>query len=161
MRKLEELTDFEEGYAISRPSISSKLCDAIPTELGLLLSALAVDGEIAESSRNISDLGEQSFTFASADLLAATIRKRLADYKTTISDDDDLLRNLDSASGAQIPPGVDPNRYRMAIHVRKGEKEILQQVLQLALQFITSCKDGKRKQGICDEEPKKAQKTKK
>jgi hypothetical protein len=122
-----------------------ELHDAIPTELELLVSAFALDTEIAKSSRNVFDLGKRSFTIASADLLAATIRKRLADYKTTLSDDDDILQHLSNDSGIQVPFGVHPNRYRVAVSVRKGEKEILQQVLQLTQQFVTNSWNGKRK----------------
>jgi hypothetical protein len=105
-------------------------------------------------------LGEQSFSFASADLLAATIRKRLAEYKTTVSEDDDLLLRLDKASGAEPPTGVNPIRYQMAVKVRKGEKEILEQILQLAQQLITNDTNGKRKRSIDDERAKKTYKSK-
>jgi N-lysine methyltransferase SETD6 len=138
-----------------------ELHGAIPTELELLLSAFTVDTETTKSSRNVFDLGKRSFTFALADLLAATIRKRLADYRTTISDDDNLLQRLSNDSGAPIPSRVHPNRYRMAICVRKGEKEILLQVLQLAQQFITTRTNGKRKHGTDDEQAKKAHRLKK
>jgi hypothetical protein len=137
------------------------LRDAIPTELELLLSALAVNTETAISSRNVFDLGKRSFTIASADLLVATIKKRLADYKTTISHDDDIIRHLSRASGLEVPSGVHPYRYRIAVQVRNGEKGILHQVLQLAQQFSTTYTNGKRKQDTDDEQPKKAHKARK
>jgi hypothetical protein len=132
-----------------------KLLDAIPTDLRLLLSALTAYTETATFN-----LSKQNFTFASADLLSATIRKRLTDYKTTLGEND-LLERLSNDSGALIPPGVHPNRYQMAVRVRKGEKEILQQILELTQQFITSHTNGKRKYGTDDEQPNKAHKAKK
>jgi hypothetical protein len=138
-----------------------KLHDAIPIELQLLLSALTASAETATSSRHVFGFGKQNFSFASADLLSATIRRRLADYKTSLSDDDRLLWRLSEDSGAQIPLGVRPNRYRIAVHVRKGEKEILQQILQLTQQFTTNHVNGKRKHGTEDKKPNKAHKAKK
>jgi hypothetical protein len=158
--KLEDLECAEEGYAINRPPIAVELHDAIPVDLQLLLSALAVDTESAKSAQNVFKLGERSFGFASADLLAAIIRKRLAEYKTTVSEDDDLLLRLDKASGAELPTGVDPIRYQMAVKVRKGEKEILEQILRLAQQFITNNTNGKRRRSIDDEQAKKTYKSK-
>jgi hypothetical protein len=113
------------------------------------------------SSRNVLDLGKRSFTFASADLLAAALQKRLADYKTTISHDNDIIRHLNRASGVQVPSGARPYRYRIAVQVRKGEKEILQQVLQLAQQFGATYTNGKRRRDTNDEQPNKAHKAKK
>jgi SET domain-containing protein 6 len=161
LAKLEEISDVEEAYVIGRPRVGVKLPDAIPTDLRLLLLALTASTETAPSARDIFDLGKQNFTFASADLLSAIIRKRLTDYKTTLGDDDNLLGGLSNDSGALIPPGVHPNRYQMAVRVRKGEKEILQQILQLTQQFITSHTNGKRKHGTDDEQPNKAHKAKK
>lgn len=158
--KLEDLEYVEEGYTINRPPITAELHEAIPVDLQLLLSALAVDTESAKSAQNISKLRERGFSVASADLLAATIRKRLAEYKTTISEDDDLLLRLDKASGAELPTGVHPIRYQMAVKVRKGEKEILEQILQLAQQLITNNTNGKRKRSIDDERAKKTYKSK-
>jgi hypothetical protein len=158
--KLEDLECVEEGYAISRPPIAAELHDAIPVDLQLLLSALAIDAESAKSAQNVFKLGERNFSFASADLLAATIRKRLAEYKTTISEDDDLLLRLDKASGVELPTGVHPTRYQMAVQVRKGEKEILEQILQLAQQLITNNTNGKRKRSVDDERAKKTYKSK-
>jgi hypothetical protein len=158
--KLDNLEYVEEGYAISRPPVGAELHDAIPGDLQLLLSSLVVDTASARSAPNAFKLGERSFSVASADLLAATIRKRLAEYKTTVSEDDDLLLRLDSASGAEPPTGLHPIRYQMAVKVRKGEKEILDQILQLAQQLITNNANGKRKRSIDDERTKKTTKSK-
>ena len=155
---MEDLNDVEEGYAISRPSTDMELHDAIPVDLQLLLSVLAIDTEPAKSAQNVFDMVKQSFGFASADLLAATVRKRLADYKTTIGEDDDLIRRLNNISSAQVASGAKLSRYRMAVQVRKGEKEILQRVLELAQQFITSNTNGKRKRDINDAGPTNARK---
>jgi hypothetical protein len=158
--KLEDLECVEEGYAISRPPIAAELHDAIPVDLQLLLSAFTVNTESVKSTQNGFKVGERSFGFASVDLLAATIRKRLAEYKTTVSEDDDLLLRLDKAPGAELPTGVDPIRYQMAVKVRKGEKEILEQILQLAQQLITNNTNGKRRRSIDDERAKKTYKSK-
>jgi hypothetical protein len=158
--RLEDLEYVEEGYAINRPPVAAELHEAIPVDLQLLLSALAVDTESAQSAQNIFKLGERGFSFASASLLVATIRKRLAEYKTTVSEDDDLLLRLDKAPGAELLTGVHPIRYQMAVKVRKGEKEILEQILQLAQQLVTNTTNGKRKRSIDDERAKKTYKSK-
>ena len=160
MPKLEDLNGVEEGYAISRPSAEVELHDAIPTDLQLLLPTLAGDTEATQSAPNISSLGKQRISLASAELLGATIRKRFADYKTTISEDDLLLQRLSDDLRAQVASGAKPSRYRMAIQVRKGEKEILQHVLDLIQYYITSNTGGKRKRDADDEGPDRKAKAK-
>ena len=137
-----------------------ELDDAIPGDLRLLLSALAVEPEPAMSDNNVFGPGKRSFTSASAVLLASAIRRRFADYKTTVSEDDDLLERLRNASGAQATSGTNSDRYRMAVHVRKGEKEILQDVLELARQLSTSKANGKRKRDTENTGTKNAKKAK-
>src|SRR2546423_133597 len=68
----------------------------------------------------------------------------------TICEDDDLLRRLKNASGAHVASGSKLSRYLMALQVRKGEKEILQNLLDLVQQFITSKSSRKRKRDIND-----------
>jgi SET domain-containing protein 6 len=157
--RLVEIGDFEEAYVIGRPPVGVKLQDAIPTGLRLLLSALTAYAETATSLRHVF-MGRQNITLASTDLLSATIRKRLTHYKTTLSDDDNLLERLSNDCGAQIPSGVHPNRYQIALRVRQGEKEILQQMLQLTQEFIRDL-NGKRKHGSDDKQPNMAHKAKK
>ena len=137
-----------------------ELDEIIPGDMRLLLSALAVDPAPAMSAINVFGSGKRSFSSASAVLLASTIQKRLADYKTTVSEDDDLLGRLCNASGAQGASGIESGRYRMALQVRKGEKEILQHVLELAQQLNTSKANGKRKRDTGDIRPKNATKAK-
>ena len=126
------------------------LLDVIPTDLQLLLSVLAFDIDPANSAEDVFDFTKQGFSVAAADLLVATIRNRFTDYKTTISEDDDLLRRLKNASGAHVASGSKLSRYLMALQVRKGEKEILQNLLDLVQQFITSKSSRKRKRDIND-----------
>lgn len=158
--RLEDLSDIEKGYAISRPSTAMDLDDAIPGDLRLLLSALAVDSESAVSASNVFGSGKRSFSSASAVLLASTIRKRLTDYKTAVVEDDDILECLRNAPSAQGASGMKSGRYRMAVQVRKGEKEILQHILELAQQLSMSKANGKRKRDTEDPGPNIANRAK-
>ena len=148
--RLEDFSDVEEGYAIGRPSTDAELHDVIPMDLQLLLSALVADTEPAKSTQKVSGLLKRSFSFASADLLAATIQNRLNDYETTIKEDNDIVQSLSNAPDSQVSAGINANRYRMAVQVRKGEKEILQHVLELAQQSIMSRSNSKRKRDTDD-----------
>ena len=151
---------------LEKATLSAGLPLALSLRTPFLLRWIAAfgsygDTEAAKSYRNGFDLGRPSFTFASADLLATTIRKRLADYKTSVSDDDNVLRRLMNESGAQVPSGVHPNRYRMAVSVRKGRRRSYNRYCSWLSKFIMSHANGKRKHGTDDEQPKKAHKAKK
>ena len=138
---LEELTLLEDGYAIQRPSRKMKLHDAIPTELHMLISALSCPNEAAADFRTSKYSDMRGFSIPEAAFLTAIMTKRLTDYKTTVDEDEAILSSLNEKSSADMLPGLSDHHYRMAVQVRKGEKEILHRLVQLAQECITSKTD--------------------
>ncbi len=136
---LEDLAFVEDGYAIARPSANAMLKDAIPDELHMLITAVS-GGKANSSPKKYINLPE-------ADLLKNVLRKRLGEYQTTVDDDERILKRLGNAG----------SRLRMAVQVRKGEKEILQQLSRLAQECISDAA-GKRKRIDQDRQPNKIHK---
>lgn len=145
---LKDLEFVEDGYAIFRPAMNMTLDEAIPLELHMLITAVSMEKD---------DTRKQYFTFAEADLLNTVLRNRLADYQTTAKEDEHALELLNSGR-ADLPNDMSINRVRMAVQVRKGEKEILQQLSHLAQERITGGTNGKRKHDAGDTKSNKAQK---
>jgi oligoribonuclease (3'-5' exoribonuclease) len=69
-------------------------------------------------------------------LLLTSILNRLGDYRTSVQEDLEILEKLKTKDSLEIPAGITQKRYEMAVQVRKGEKEILHQVLQLLRDFV-------------------------
>lgn len=119
--QLDDLGLFEDGYIISRVESNTKLEDLLTGQLHMLLRALCADdnAKMPKMSTN------EAITVKEAALLSAVLTKRLSEYATTIEEDDAILSR-----------GVDKERLRMAIEVRKGEKEILQDTIKLCQALI-------------------------
>ena len=124
LHSLEDL-DAEDGYAISRPSDGMTLDDAISEDLHKLVAAVSLD----------KNTNRKHFGLPEADLLNNVLRKRLGDYQTTVDEDERILKRLGN--------GNTVGRLRMAVQVRRGEKEILHQLSQLAQEYFAG--SGKRK----------------
>jgi N-lysine methyltransferase SETD6 len=134
MATLDELGLLEDGYIIQRvPQDCVKLVDAIPTELHMLLRALTCNlGNDASSiEKRVRKGVKDDVTIEEASLLASVCTKRLTDYPTTAKQDDALLEKLEA------PSNISPRRFEMAIQVRKGEKEILHNVIKICQDHIT------------------------
>jgi len=69
-------------------------------------------------------------------LLLTSITNRLRDYKTSLQEDSQILEKLENKDDLQYPDGVSYRRYEMAVLVRKGEKEILHDIMQLCQDFV-------------------------
>jgi SET domain-containing protein 6 len=69
---------------------------------------------------------------AEANALIELISQRLRDYPTTLEEDAVLLRDLQYQASTEISH----RRRKMAIQVRKGEKEILKQLLDLLQSYV-------------------------
>lgn len=135
LRALDELGLLEDGYIIQRPlSGKSTLVDVIPTELHMLLRALTCNlgNDASSNERRIQKGIKENVAIEEASLLAAVCTKRLTDYPTSIEEDSDLLRSLLASANCAHPriKNALPQRLRMAIEVRKGEKEILHAVIK-------------------------------
>lgn len=61
---------------------------------------------------------------------------RLGDYKSSLQEDSNILEKLKCEDDHQLPDGVSRKRYKMAVQVRKGEKDILLQVMQQLQGFV-------------------------
>ncbi|PYI10809.1 SET domain protein [Aspergillus sclerotiicarbonarius CBS 121057] len=122
---LEDLELLDDGYAILRPSPEDPLTDILSDELLLLLKTLSLPSEQLEKQRSKNKPPKPSFGEAEATILARALQLNQARYATTIAQDQELLaqvRHLE-ASG---PVEGSTRRAKMAIQVRLGEKEILQ-----------------------------------
>lgn len=142
IRALDELGLLEDGYIIQRPSSdNASLVDAIPADFHMLLRALTCNlGNDASSNEKRIQKGiKENVTIEEASLLAAVCTKRLTDYSTSVEEDADLLRTLQASANladSEIP-NVSPHRLKMAIEVRRGEKEILHAIIELCQGHIT------------------------
>lgn len=79
---------------------------------------------------------DSAIATSEASLLRTSITSQLSDYTTSLQEDSEILEKLDGKDGLEVPAGVSPKRYEMAVRVRKGEKEILHQVLRLIQDFM-------------------------
>jgi SET domain-containing protein 6 len=139
VRALDELGLLEDGYVIQRPSSdSTNLIDLIPAELHMLLRALTCNlGNDASSNEKRIQKGiKENLTIEEASLLASVCTKRLTDYPTSVEQDINMLQTFQTSAIAGNS-SVSPHRLKMAIEVRKGEKEILHTVIGLCQAHIT------------------------
>jgi N-lysine methyltransferase SETD6 len=128
--QLEELGIIDDGYAVPRPSpAAERLEDAVPGQLHMILRALS-DDNIKKST--------EAITIQEAALLQSALTKRLSEYGTSLQSDKDTLESM---GNSPVPAGCLVNRYRMALQVRFGEKEILHQLLGLCQSHIATQTD--------------------
>jgi SET domain-containing protein 6 len=80
---------------------------------------------------------------AVAKSLLQVTQKRLTEYPTTIAQDDEILAHLvgDTHNGPAVISDTSQRRLLMAIKVRRGEKEILGQLLTLLEEYIAENED--------------------
>lgn len=123
LRRLEQQDYYDDGYSLGRPEYDSTLESALPDNLRATLKALCGGDESPSLLKGPVSIKE-------ATLLAAVLEIRLGHYLTTIAEDEGLLRHLESAS-ADITEGLSRTRFKMAVEVRKGEKEICRDILRL------------------------------
>lgn len=126
---LDELGLIDDGYAIARPQPGHKLEDIIPAPLHMLLRALCAKDETTKMPKNAP---KDAVTIEETALLSAVLTKKLSEYSTSIEEDEAILTRLASESESQVARP----RYRMAVEVRKGEKEVLQQAIHLCQDHI-------------------------
>ncbi len=121
--QLEELGVIDDGYAIPRPAkIVDRLEDAIPGQVHMLLRALC-----GGTARN----PKEAITIQEVALLQSVLTKRLSEYGTSLKSDESTLNALHAVNPDEpmSPSGHNLHRYIMALQVRTGEKEILQQLI--------------------------------
>ncbi|KAL3448559.1 hypothetical protein BJX65DRAFT_65181 [Aspergillus insuetus] len=126
LQLLENLDLLDDGYAISRPSSTDSLSDIIPEELVFLVKTLTLSPEQFSERQQKQKPPKASFDTAEARLLHIAVQLNQSRYATSIAQDQELLAQLsqtEAATGALEGPA---RRRKMAIQVRLGEKEILQ-----------------------------------
>jgi N-lysine methyltransferase SETD6 len=102
----------------------------------MLTAALCRPAEEFHSSKPSQHVKGSSIALSEASLLLTSITNRLGDYRTSLREDLEILEKLKTKDHHLVPAGISRKRYEMAVQVRKGEKEILHQVLQLLRDFV-------------------------
>lgn len=135
----------DDAFVIARPEAEAKLQDVIPVDLKMLVTAFCQPAENFSPSGLTGQAKASGLGLSEASLLSALFINRLSDYKTSLQHDAEILEMLKIGAAVHIPQGVSRQRYEMAVQVRKGEKEILHQLLQLIDGFIAQSTGAKRK----------------
>lgn len=145
----------EDGYCILRPSSGDSLVDILPDELLALLKTLSLDSGELQKLKSKKKSPKPTLAAPEARLLLAAITSKLSLYATTVEQDKVTQKELSSATTLS----TSEHRRKMAIEVRVGEKEILQQVSSMLRDFlaIEEKEKGKRAgESASQQQPKKA-----
>ena len=129
--KSPKLETFEDGFAIQRPTRGQRLEHVLPIDLQSLISTLCQSRRVAgpDSSPAAGILG-----FPELELLSEVVSRRLKEYPTSAEQDEATLRQLEhDQHRALLPCGVLKCRHKMAVEIRKGEKEVFMEIQQLVL----------------------------
>ncbi|KAJ5491726.1 hypothetical protein N7539_003293 [Penicillium diatomitis] len=118
----------DDGYVIPRPAPNASLEDILPAELVILLSTLCLTPEDFEQRRSKNKPPKPVMESSQASLLYKILQAKQSQYGSSLSDDSQLLGNLQQSNVAL--EGSD-RRKMMALQVRIGEKEVLQAVLAM------------------------------
>ena len=137
LTRLEELGLEDDTYLLERQRPECCLHDAIPAELHMYIAAIQEDNEKGEAFKASKYKGENAgWGIAEASLLSSVLTKRLTEYKSTLAEDEALLK-MDDIHGALATDAL-PKRFEAAVRVRKGEKEILHQHLKIVNEFLAA-----------------------
>ena len=123
LEEFEEQECYEDAYVLTQTNGELSLDHLIPEELRSAVRFLCSTQGCLGQTKNLITVDE-------AKLLQAVIESRLAEYPTSVDEDEQALLETQPAS-ATLPLGVSKKRLKMAIEVRKGEKEILMAVIAL------------------------------
>jgi SET domain-containing protein 6 len=94
----------------------------------MLLRALCA----SENDRSAWKKPKDAITIEETALLQSVLTKRLSEYMTSTEVDQALVKAMQAGSGeVQVPSHCNPRRYFMAVQVRLGEKEIIQQLISM------------------------------
>jgi N-lysine methyltransferase SETD6 len=134
--ELERLGFIEDAFVIGNSGSGMKLRDVIPADLRMIITAFCLPAEQFHPSKLSNHLKGSGLAVSEASLLLTSIINRLSDYKSSTQEDTKILEKLKNNERLEIPDGVSPKRYEMAVQVRRGEKEILHKSLQLLQDFV-------------------------
>ncbi|KAK2865467.1 hypothetical protein FQN49_003551 [Arthroderma sp. PD_2] len=148
---LDNLDMLEDGYSIPRISDSESPKDAIPEDFLVLLRILSLPAEDLNQLKARNKAPKPEFSSVEASLLRTLVTHRQTEYPTTIQDDEHILRCLEEQGGS--PNDAIFRRKKMAVQVRKGEKEILAQILSLLDTYsMQQGQNGSTKRGTTNAE---------
>lgn len=115
----------DDGYIIPRFSPEDPLPDVFPDELLLLLKTLALSPEQLEQQKSKNKPPKLAVGRPEMSILQKAVQLKCSHYATNIEQDQRLLAQLNTID-ATVPLEGSQRRLKMAILVRIGEKEILQ-----------------------------------
>lgn len=144
----------EEGYSIPRIPPNGTLKDTIPKDFLVLLRALTLPIEDLNRLKARNKAPKPEFSTSEASLLRSLVTCRQSEYPTSVQEDESILRCLEQQNG-YINDSI-PIRKKMAVQVRKGEKEILTQILTLLdtqdTHLVQPDQNGSTKRSMTDDE---------
>lgn len=155
LKLLDQLEILEDGYCILRPSTEDTLLDILPDELLALLKTLTLDSEELQRLLTKSKPPKPILGVREARILLGAAQTKLAQYSTTIREDQNLLQQFASSSMLQTRE----RRRHLAVQVRLGEKEIFQALLMMLQDFLIAEEKGSGKrvaEGTGQENQKRA-----
>lgn len=155
LKLLDQLEILEDGYCVLRPSAEDTLLDILPDELLALLKTLTLDSEELQHLLSKSKPPKPVLGAREARVLLEAAHTKLAQYSTTIQEDQNLLQQFATSSILRTRE----RRRHLAIQVRLGEKEILHALLMMLQDFLTAEEKGSGKraaEGTGQENQKRA-----
>ncbi|OJD26763.1 hypothetical protein ACJ73_01852 [Blastomyces percursus] len=129
---LENLGVFDDGYGIPRLNTNTHLMEALPEELLIALNTLTMPPEQFSERETKNKAPKPILGVTQATLLGHAAQQTLAGYITTLEQDKRLLATISNIQAST----VSGRRFRMALQVRMGEKEILSQLLAALGEFV-------------------------
>ncbi|PGH03910.1 hypothetical protein AJ80_08612 [Polytolypa hystricis UAMH7299] len=132
---LDDLGVLDDGYSIPRIPRSTPLVESLPDELLIVLQTLSLSTDQLNHFRSRNKAPKPTLSAEQASFLAEVVRQRCRDYSTDIGEDERFLAAL-TASGSETADQPSQRRRKMAIQVRKGEKEILTQLLTSIEEYV-------------------------
>lgn len=123
LKLLDELDLLEDGYSVPRFAPGQPFEEFLPEELVVLLRTLKLPSEELSRLQSKAKPPKPTFSMEEASLLATVVAHRQAEYPTTIEQDEQILQQSLANDWSSNPNAI--RRGRMAVQVRKGEKEIL------------------------------------
>jgi N-lysine methyltransferase SETD6 len=132
--QLEEIGIIDDGYAFPRPQADESIEDAVPGNIHMLLRALTTDPKVTKPSK----MKDEPLSIEEAALLSAVAVKKLSEYSTSLEEDQAILQDLKDGSDQRTQGKMSLHRYRSAVQVRAGEKEILGSLINLCQTHIVT-----------------------
>ncbi|KAL2871300.1 ribosomal lysine N-methyltransferase [Aspergillus lucknowensis] len=134
---LESLELLDDGYAIPRPSQDDSLADILPEELVLLLKTLTLTPEQFAERQEKQKPPKPSLDAAETKILLNAIQLSQDRYGTSLAQDQSFLAEFDkSETGGALWGHL--RRRKMAIQVRLGEKEILEDLVSRITAYLAN-----------------------